>query len=103
MDTYLWPLVSYCLFITINRQRKKDIFETNISFFLCLIIVVKDGMKPAVTDKFPCYQIYVKTNIYLFIIILYNSSITDICTLQIIPYLVCHKPTNWDSDNHTLL
>ena len=24
-------------------------------------------------------------------------------TLQIIPHFVCHKPTKWDSDNHTLL
>ena len=24
-------------------------------------------------------------------------------TLQIIPHLVCHKPTKWDNDNHILL
>ena len=31
----------------------------------------KDGMKPMVAYKHPCYQIYIKTNIHLFIIILY--------------------------------
>ena len=37
------------------------------------------GMKLFVTEKHPCYKIYIKkTKIYSIIIILYNSSITDI-------------------------
>ena len=35
-------------------------------------------MKPVVADKHPCYLVYIKTNIYLFIIILNNDSVTDI-------------------------
>ena len=27
----------------------------------------------------------------------------NLSTPQIILHLVCHKPTKWDSDNHTLL
>ena len=30
----------------------------------------KDGMKPVVADKFPCYKIYLKTNIYIIIIMI---------------------------------
>ena len=48
-----------------------------------------DSMKPVVTDKHPCYQIYIKTDIYLLLIILYNSSITYI--------------EHQDSDNHKVL
>ena len=33
----------------------------------------KDGMKPLVADKHPCYEIYIKTNIYIYIYIyIYN-------------------------------
>ena len=38
----------------------------------------KDSMKPVIADKHPCNQIYIKTNIYIFTIILYNNSTTDI-------------------------
>ena len=35
-------------------------------------------MKQMVADKHPCYQLYIKTNVNLSTIILYDSSITDI-------------------------
>ena len=38
----------------------------------------KDSIKSVVADKTPYYQTYIKTNIYLFIIIFYNGSSTDI-------------------------
>ena len=38
----------------------------------------KDDVKPMVADKYPCDQIQIKINIYLFITILYNSSTTGI-------------------------
>ena len=60
------------------------------------------GMKPLVADKHPCYEVYIKTNIYLIIIILYNSSIKDIGHFPMyIPFglLLTNKR---DSDNYIL-
>ena len=49
--------------------------------------------------------IYIYKLIYIYIYYYYfKIALSQIlCTLQIIPYLVCHKPTKWESDNHTLL
>ena len=36
------------------------------------------NLRRLVSYKYPCYEIYIKTNIYLFLTTLYNSFITNI-------------------------
>ena len=48
---------------------------------------LSDGMKPVVEDKLLCYKVYIKTHIYIYLLLLYNISITHIehspnCTAQ---------------------
>ena len=55
-------------------------------------------MKPMVADKQPCDQIYIKTNINLFNIVLYNSSIiyTELSTNHT-AFSLPLRPAHWPS------
>ena len=47
---------------------------------------------------------YIWRLIYIYLLLYYTIALSQILsTHQIILHLVCHKPTKWDSDNHTLL